>query len=307
MTDRNRGNVHGWLVLDKPQSMSSAAAVGKVRRAMRAGKAGHGGTLDPLATGVLPIALGEATKTAGYVVDGHKLYRFTVRWGEQRNTDDAEGTVMQRSDVRPSAEAIEAALHGFHGEIEQVPPQFSAIKVAGERAYVLARSERPVTLAARRAFIERIVLVDVPDRDTAEFEVVAGKGVYMRAIARDLALALGTVGYIIALRRLAVGPFTIATAISLDKLESMGHSDELVKLLLPVGSALAGIPALTLTEAEARRLQHGQPIAVLPVTSRSCVTDLSRGAVVCAMAEGKPVALARIAGAEIRPVRILNL
>jgi tRNA pseudouridine55 synthase len=299
--------LNGWLVIDKPAGITSAAVVSRVRRATGAAKAGHGGTLDPLATGILPIAFGEATKTVSYVVDARKVYRFTVKWGEQRNTDDAEGEVTAVSGMRPTAADIRNVLDRFHGEIEQVPPTFSAIKIAGERAYALARADRPVELSARQVRVDRIELVDCLDVDCAIFEVWAGKGVYMRALARDLGHALGTVGHVIALRRLAVGPFSEMQAISLDKLEELGHSDQLVDHLLPVGAALADIPALTLTEAEAKRLQRGQPIAVLPVASRSPLTDVSRDAVVCATARGRPVALAQIRGGEICPLRILNL
>jgi tRNA pseudouridine55 synthase len=308
VTERRRGRaLSGWLVIDKPAGLTSAAVVSRARRATGAAKAGHGGTLDPLATGVLPIAFGEATKTVGYVVDGRKTYRFTVKWGEQRDTDDAEGEVTTVSGVRPTVADIRGALDRFRGDIEQVPPTFSAIKIAGERAYALARSDRPVELSARQVRVERIELIDCPDPDHAVFEVSAGKGVYMRALARDLGRALGTVGHVVALRRLAVGPFSEAQAISLDKLEDPGHSDRLADHLLPVDAALVDIPALTLTEAEAKCLQRGQRIAVLPVARRSPLTDLSRNAVVCAMARGRPVALAQIRGGEICPVRILNL
>jgi tRNA pseudouridine55 synthase len=308
VAERQRGRaLNGWLVIDKPAGITSAAVVSRVRRATGAAKAGHGGTLDPLATGILPIAFGEATKTVNYVVNGRKNYRFTVKWGEQRNTDDAEGEVTTVSGTRPTAADIRSVLDRFHGEIEQVPPTFSAIKIGGERAYALARADRPVELSARQVRVDRIELVDCLDVDCAIFEVWAGKGVYMRALARDLGYALGTVGHVIALRRLVVGPFSEMQAISLDKLEELGHSDQLVDHLLPVGAALADIPALALTEAEAKRLQRGQPIAVLPVASRSPLTDVSRDAVVCATARGKPVALAQIRGGEICPLRILNL
>lgn len=299
--------VHGWLVIDKPAGVTSAAVVAAVRRATHAAKVGHGGTLDPLATGVLPIALGEATKTVSYVMDGSKIYRFTTRWGEQRNTDDAEGDVVKVSDVRPTEEAIRAVLPRFVGEIEQVPPIFSAVKVAGQRAYALARAEMPVELESRTVRVEGIELIDMPDADHAVFEVIAGKGTYMRALARDLAVALGTVGHVAALRRNSVGPFTESAAIPLDKIDSLGHSDGLKEHLLPVGAALDGIPALHLTEAEGRRLQRGQPVAVLPVASRSSIKHLSRDAVFCAMAMGRPVALATVKGGEIRPLRVLNL
>jgi len=299
--------VHGWLVIDKPAGVTSAAVVAAVRRATHAAKVGHGGTLDPLATGVLPIALGEATKTVSYVMDGSKIYRFTIRWGEQRNTDDAEGDVVNVSEVRPTEEAIRAVLPRFIGEIDQVPPIFSAVKVAGQRAYALARAEIPVELESRTVRVEGIELIDMPDADHAVFEVIAGKGTYMRALARDLAVALGTVGHVAALRRNSVGPFTESAAIPLDKIDSLGHSDGLKEHLLPVGAALDGIPALNLTEAEGRRLQRGQPVAVLPVASRSSIKHLSRDAVFCAMAMGRPVALATVKGGEIRPLRVLNL
>jgi tRNA pseudouridine55 synthase len=299
--------VHGWLVIDKPAGVTSAAVVAAVRRATHAAKVGHGGTLDPLATGVLPIALGEATKTVSYVMDGSKIYRFTTRWGEQRNTDDAEGDVVKVSDVRPTEDAIRAVLPRFVGEIEQVPPIFSAVKVAGQRAYALARAEMPVELESRTVRVDGIELIDMPDADHAVFEVIAGKGTYMRALARDLAVALGTVGHVTALRRNTVGPFTESAAIPLDKIDSLGHSDGLKEHLLPVGAALDGIPALHLTEAEGRRLQRGQPVAVLPVASRSSIKHLSRDAVFCAMAMGRPVALATVKGGEIRPLRVLNL
>ncbi|MBK8173848.1 MAG: tRNA pseudouridine(55) synthase TruB [Rhodospirillales bacterium] len=308
MGERMKGRrINGWLVVDKPAGISSAAVVSRVRRATGAAKAGHGGTLDPLATGILPLALGEATKTVRYVVDGRKLYRFTVKWGEQRNTDDTEGEVTAISDVRPDVAAIEAILPHFQGEISQIPPTFSAIKVSGERAYALARSDRPAALPAREVTVLRIELVDRSDDDHATFEVEAGKGVYMRALARDLGLALGTVGHVTALRRLSVGPFSEREAISLENIETLGHSADLDDHVLPVGLALAGIPALNLTETEAKSLQRGQPIAVLPVTSRSPLTEVSRDAVVCAMARGQPVALAQIKGGEIRPLRVLNL
>jgi tRNA pseudouridine55 synthase len=308
VVERRRGRVvNGWLVIDKPAGITSAAVVGKARRATGAAKAGHCGTLDPLATGVLPVALGEATKTVRYVVDGRKIYRFTVKWGEQRSTDDAEGEVTAVSGVRPTAAEIRGVLDRFRGDIEQIPPTYSAIKIAGERAYALARADRPAELSARQVRVDRIELVECADVDHAVFEVWAGKGVYMRALARDLGHTLDTVGHVVALRRLAVGPFSETQAISLDKLEGLGHSDQLLDHLLPVGAALADIPALTLTEAEARRLQRGQPIAVLPIASRSPLTEVSRDAVVCAMAGGRPVALAQIRGGEVCPLRILNL
>ncbi len=299
--------MHGWFLVDKPLGITSASVVAIIRRAFDAMKAGHGGTLDPLATGVLPIALGEATKTVSYVMDGQKAYRFTIRWGERRNTDDAEGEVLEASDVRPSEESIRIKLPEFIGAIDQVPPTFSAIKLGGERAYALARAEAPVVLSPRRVMIERFELIYCSDSDHAVFEVRSGKGAYMRSLARDLALALGTVGHVSALRRISVGSFTESMAIPLDNVDGLRHSGALFEHVLPVGAALADIPALTLTEAEARRLSHGQPIAALPVASRSAFDHGVRASVFCAMSGGKPVALAQIRGGEIRPVRVLNL
>ena len=308
MGRRRRGNpIHGWLVIDKPAGMSSNAVVVQARRALGAAKVGHGGTLDPLATGVLPLAFGEATKTVSYAMEGTKVYRFTLRWGIARTTDDQEGEITETSDVRPDREAVEAVLERFTGEIEQIPPAFSAIKVDGKRAYDLARNDQPVELEARTIRIDAIRLIAMQDADHAEFEVVSGKGAYMRSLARDIALALGTVGHVAALRRIVVGPFTEDMAISLDNLKEVGHSAPPLVELLPVETALADIPALALTEAEARRLQHGQPVPVLPVVSRSPDHDIAQGDVVRAMTGARLIALATIKGGEIRPLRVLNL
>jgi tRNA pseudouridine55 synthase len=299
--------VNGWVILDKPSGMTSFAAVSAVRWALGAAKAGHAGTLDPLATGLLPIAMGEATKTLPYIVDSRKSYRFTVRWGEARDTDDSEGAIVATSAHRPEPAAIEAALPQFVGVIEQVPPSYSAIKVEGRRAYALARADVPIVLPARPILIERIALVAIPDADHAVFDVACGKGAYMRALARDMAVVLGTVGHVAALRRTVVGPFTEQDAITLDKVQAVRHSDAVPQQVLPVAAALAGIPALALTEAEARRIQRGQAIAVLPVVSRLPQSVLCKDAVVCAMAEDKPIALAQVRGGEVWPLRVLNL
>lgn len=299
--------IHGWLIVDKPLGITSSAVVGKVRRLFNAAKAGHGGTLDPMASGILPIAFGEATKTVSYVMDGIKVYQFTVRWGQARTTDDAEGEITQTSDVRPDEGAISEALANFVGNIEQVPPIYSAIKVDGKRAYDLARGGIEVKLQPRTIHIERFELVDIPDTDHATFEVVAGKGSYMRGLARDLALHLETVGHISALRRLKVGPFDEKVAISLDKLESLGHSAPLAESLLAVETALDDIPALALTDEEARSLQHGRAVSVLPVANRSSLNKVDPDAVYCAMAAGKLVALTKIVGGEIRPLRVMNM
>lgn len=308
MTRKRRGTpIHGWIVIDKPPGLSSSAVVGRVKRLTGAAKVGHAGTLDPLATGVLPMALGEATKTVAYLMDGRKAYRFTVRWGEARDTDDAEGAITAVSDARPTQAEIEAVLGRFRGSIEQVPPAFSAIKIGGRRAYALARGNAAPALSARTVQIHDLTLKAMPDRDHAEFEAVSGKGTYMRSLARDLAVALGTVGHVSALRRTAVGPFHESQAISLDKLESLGHSAPLSGHLLPVETVLDDIPALALTEREARKLSHGQAIPVLPVASRSPFKNIGQGDVVRAMVEGRLVALAKIKGGEIRPFRVINL
>ncbi len=308
MGRRRKGHpITGWLAIDKSAGMTSAHVVAVVRRLTGAARVGHGGTLDPLATGVLPIALGEATKTVSYAMDGSKLYRFTVRWGEARATDDAEGPVTETSPHRPDRAAIEAALPGFVGEIEQIPPIYSAIKVDGRRAYDIARAGEPApVLAPRKVKIEEFQLVEMPGADHAVFQVRSGKGVYMRALARDIARTLSTVGHIAQLRRLAVGPFTEKTAISLDQLASLVHSARLAEALMPVATVLDDIPALALTDVEAGRLRHGQPIAALPVASRSPLVELSPGALVRAMIGDKLVALAEIQGGEIRPVRVIN-
>lgn len=308
MGRKRRGNpIHGWLVIDKPAGMSSSAVVGRVKRLTGAAKVGHAGTLDPLATGVLPMALGEATKTVSFLMDSTKAYRFTVRWGEARDTDDAEGKVTATSDARPSEAEIVAALAAFRGEIEQTPPAFSAIKVAGERAYDLARRDKTPDLRPRTVTIHALELIARPDPDHAEFRAVSGKGAYMRSLARDIARALGTAGHVAALRRTAVGPFDESRAISLAMLESLGHSAPLSGHLLPVETVLDDIPALALTETEARKLSHGQAIPVLPVASRSPFKNIGQGDVVRVMAEGRLVALATITGGEIRPFRVINL
>ncbi len=306
---RNRKGdpIHGWLIVDKPLGITSSSVVGRVRRLYKAAKAGHGGTLDPMASGVLPVAFGEATKTVSYVMSGIKNYQFTIRWGESRSTDDAEGELTASSDQRPKVTAIKTALKFFVGEIEQVPPLYSAIKVDGMRAYDLARRNMPVELKPRTIHIERFSLIDVPDPDHATFEVVAGKGAYMRGLARDLALHLGTVGHVSALRRLKVGPFNIKQSISLEKLEASVHNSNLAGHLLAVETALDDIPALAITVSEARNLQHGRTISILPVANRSSLKKVDPDAVYCAMSSGKLVALTKVVGGEIRPLRVINM
>lgn len=303
--------IHGWLVLDKPLGLTSTQALAKARRLFNAEKAGHGGTLDPLASGVLPIAFGEATKTVSFAMDGTKVYRFTVAWGEQRSTDDAEGEVIARSAVRPTREAILARLPAFEGFIQQIPPQFSALKVDGERAYDIAREGDFVDLEPRTVRIDRFELIDIPDADHATFDVTCGKGTYVRALARDLAEALGAVGHVSALRRLSVGRFTLDKAISLDELAAMDDNAALQDLLSPLATALDDIPALALTEAEAHRMRHGQSILLVSRQDRARLKGLgdgdAAGDMVFASLGETPVALARIDGAEVKPVRVLNV
>ncbi|MBM3487969.1 MAG: tRNA pseudouridine(55) synthase TruB [Alphaproteobacteria bacterium] len=310
MARRRRGRpVHGWLVVDKPAGMSSAHAVARIRRLFDAEKAGHAGTLDPLATGVLPIALGEATKTVAYAMDGRKTYRFTVRFGVATATDDAEGAVVATAAFRPDTAAIRAALPAFTGTILQAPPAYSAIRIEGARAYALARAARPVVPAARPVTIESLALVDRPDPDHATLIVRCGKGTYVRSLARDLGHHLGTVAHVAALRRTAVGPFTEAGAISVDKLEALGHSVPPVAYLAPVTTALDDIPALALTAAQAAQLKHGQAVRVTETGSGSLAEfgRLEDGRVWCAHADGRPIALVRYQGGAFRPVRVLNL
>ncbi|MEP0338082.1 MAG: tRNA pseudouridine(55) synthase TruB [Alphaproteobacteria bacterium] len=299
--------IHGWINLDKPLGVTSTQAVGRVKRLFNAAKVGHGGTLDPLATGILPIALGEATKTVAYAMDGEKEYVFTIRFGIETETGDGEGAVSAESDVRPSDAEITAALPAFIGEIDQVPPRYSAIKVDGARAYDLARGGEDFEMKSRRVTVLGLTLDSRPDADHAVIRCRSGKGVYVRSLARDLARALGTVGHVSVLRRTAVGPFTEKGSISLDNLEALGHSARDSGHLLPVETALDDIPALALTEAEARRLAQGQAIAALPVASRSPFKNIRQGDMVSAMLNDRLVALAEIKGGEIRPVRVLNL
>jgi tRNA pseudouridine55 synthase len=297
---RKKQKVDGWVVLDKPLGLGSTQAVGKVRWLFNAEKAGHGGTLDPLATGVLPIALGEATKTVPFVMDGRKEYRFTLRFGEARSTEDGEGEVTATSDARPTDEAIGAALGRFIGSVEQMPPAFSALKIDGKRAYDLARAGEAVDLKPRRVSIERLELLGRPDADHADFVVGCGKGTYIRSLGRDLAQVLGTVGHLSALRRTAAGPFREEAAISLPKLEALGHNSRLLGALAPVATALDDIPALALTETQADRLRQGQSVLL---TRDAPPSDT----LVRAEWEGKLVALCRSDGTSLQPVRVFNL
>jgi len=296
--------VTGWLILDKPLGMTSATAVARVRRLFSATKAGHAGTLDPLATGLLPIALGEATKTVSLVMDGWKTYRFTVQWGSETTTDDAEGMVTNRSAIRPSCEDIIALLPRFIGQIDQVPPSFSAILVAGERAYARARQGRDVALVSRSVTVEALELLETRPGE-ADFELRCGKGTYVRAIARDLGRVLGCFGHVTALRRTATGPFTEENMISLEKLEEFSHNDAgrkaMMTVIRPLRTALDDIPALALSEAESERLRQGQPVVLRSVGSPR------EGDIVLVLSNEKPQALAALKDGVLHPKRVFNL
>jgi tRNA pseudouridine55 synthase len=303
---RDKRDVHGWCVLDKPVGMTSTHAVAVVKRLFTAKRAGHAGTLDPLASGLLPIALGEATKTVPYVMDGRKTYQFTVRWGEERDTDDAEGRVAQSSDARPTADAIRALLPGFTGTIAQVPPRYSAIKIDGERAYDLAREGTVVEMEARPVDIHRLELAETPDPDHAVLVAECGKGTYVRALARDLGRLLGCYGHVSALRRTIVGPFTEHDMIPLERLDSLCHraavgEGNLAALLLPVETALDDIPALAVSRADAARLQRGQAVLL-----RGRDAPVMHGPVSVTVS-GQLVALADVDRGEIVPKRVFNL
>jgi tRNA pseudouridine55 synthase len=286
----------GWIVLDKPKGISSAAGVAKVRRLFDVAKAGHGGTLDPLATGVLPIALGEATKVMGYILDSNKAYRATVVWGESRDTEDAEGNVTGTNPHRPDRAAILAALPAFTGRLSQVPPAFSALKVGGRRAYAAARAGETVELNPREIEVFTLELVE-NGPDHAVLDVFCGKGTYIRALARDIAQALSTLGYLGDLRRTRAGPFAESQAISLATLEDLSHSARLAEALLPLETALDDIPALALDGAAAAQLRHGQTISVS--------TGLKDG-IVFATSDTGPVAMARVTDGTLKPIRVFN-
>jgi tRNA pseudouridine55 synthase len=299
--------IDGWLILDKPAGITSTQAVNKVKRALDAQKAGHGGTLDPLATGILPIALGAATKTVPYVMDGTKLYHFTIRFGEARDTDDAEGAVTETHAHRPTDEDIRAALPAFRGLIMQIPPAFSAIKVEGERAYDLARAGAPPELAPRPAQVDSFELIGRPDADTAEFEVSSGKGVYMRALARDLARACGTVGHITVLRRLRVGPFTLDMAVPMDTLLNPAHTPPaLAELVRPLETALDDIPALALTAYEAHALSNGQAISLVDLMGRIPDAADPDNGLVRVLAAGRVLALGRLNDGWLKSERLIQ-
>lgn len=304
MGRRRRGEaIDGWVVIDKPSGITSTQVVTEVRRALNAAKAGHAGTLDPIATGILPIALGAATKTIPHLSERRKAYWFQLCWGEERTTDDIEGTVTVTSVARPTADQVRAVLPRFTGAIQQIPPNYSAVKVDGERAYDLARENTPLNLTPRTVQVYRIELAGIPDPDHADFVVECGSGTYMRSLARDIARALGAAGHVSALRRVRVGPFTEAKAITLANLKALGH---IPPPIAPVETVLDDIPALAVTGDEANRLRSGQAIALLRRADIERLEAVADGAEVCVMAEGRALALARRDGATVRPVRILN-
>ena len=291
--------VSGWLVVDKPAGITSTAVVNKVRWAFGAAKAGHAGTLDPEATGVLAVALGEATKTVPYITDALKAYRFTVRLGQATNTDDAEGEVIASSDLRPSDDAIKEALHGFVGDIQQVPPKFSAVKIDGQRAYKLARDGEDVEIAARPLWVEELVMTGRPDADHVTLEMVCGKGGYVRSIARDLGAALGCFGHVTQLRRVWSGPFDADDGLSLAEVEAMAGTPELDSHLRPLQDGLTELPELKCTPEGAVRLRNGNPGMVI-------AANAEYGEEAWASFEGKPVAVGIYKAGELHPSRVFN-
>jgi tRNA pseudouridine55 synthase len=301
MGRRRKGrDISGWVLVDKPAGPTSTAVVNKVRWAFDAKKAGHAGTLDPDATGLLPVALGEATKTIAYLGDALKGYDFTMRFGAQTTTDDAEGEVIETSGARPSDAEIEAALPAFTGDIRQVPPQFSAVKVDGARAYDLAREGEEMELEARDLYVDELALLSRPDPDHAELRFVCGAGGYVRSIARDLGRRLGCLGHVTSLRRTWVGPFDIEDAVGFDEIERLAKTPEIDRLLAPVSLALADLPELKASEQGAVRLRNGNPGHVLP-------GDVEYGDLAWASFDGQPVAVGRFRAGELHPERVFNL
>jgi tRNA pseudouridine55 synthase len=311
MARRKKGQpIHGWVILDKPLGMGSTQAVAAVRRIFDAQKAGHAGTLDPMATGILAIALGEATKTVPFAMDADKTYRFTATWGEGRDSDDAEGRVTGTSDVRPAATAIEAMLPRFTGTLSQVPPAYSAVRVGGERAYDLARDGETVTLEPREVEVYEARLLNAV-QDSAEFEITCGKGTYVRSWVRDIAQALGTLGHVTALRRTRLGAWEEKDAVTLETLTPFMHSPAAFGYLKPLATALDGIPALAVTGGDTVRIRSGNPILIRSGLYARMKDgfgdgDLTGQTVYLKEEDGSPVALAEIAGGELRPFRVFN-
>ncbi len=302
-----RNKINGWLVLDKPAGLSSTQALGRVKWELNAEKAGHGGTLDPFATGVLPIALGEATKLISYVLDGKKSYAFTAVWGEARDTDDYTGKVTATSDNRPTPEAITKALEKFRGTFQQMPPQYSALHVNGERAYDLARAGETVELQTREVTLTRFDYIGSPDAHSADFIVDCSKGTYIRSLARDLGRAMGCLGHVKTLKRLTCGPFTLEQAISLETLEKIGQKEggleRFQTVFMPLATVLDDIPALAVNEVETRRLRQGQHVIVHPLR----IASLQTTDVIMVKHGEECVALAKVDGHTVHPVRVFHL
>lgn len=300
MARKRKGrDISGWLVVDKPAGLTSTAVVNKVRWAMDAKKAGHAGTLDPEATGVLAVALGEATKTVPYITDALKAYTFTVRLGQATNTDDAEGEVIAESDARPTDEQIKEALQPFLGEIMQVPPKFSAVKIDGQRAYKLARDGEEVELSARPLWVEELILLDRPDPDHVVLEMTCGKGGYVRSIARDLGAALGCHGHVKVLRRIWSGPFEAEDGISLERIDELAKTPDLDQFLRPLEEGLADLPELKCTPQGAVRLRNGNPGMVM-------ASDVEYGEEAWASLDGQAVAVGTYKSGELHPSRVFN-
>lgn len=297
---RKGRDISGWLVVDKPAGLTSTAVVNKVRWAFDAKKAGHAGTLDPEATGVLAVALGEATKTVPYITDALKAYTFTVNLGSATNTDDAEGEVIATSETRPTDDDIKEALLGFIGDIQQVPPKFSAVKIDGQRAYKLARGGEDIELAARPLWVEELIMVDRPNTDQVVLEMTCGKGGYVRSIARDLGEKLGCLGHVKKLRRIWSGPFDAEDGISLDLLDELAKTTELDQYLRPLEEGLADLPELKCTEQGAVRLKNGNPGMVI-------ATDVEYGDEAWASLNGQPVAVGIYKAGELHPNRVFVL
>ncbi len=303
---KKRGKpVHGWVVFDKPLGMSSTQAVGKIRWLFNAEKAGHGGTLDPLATGLLPIALGEATKTVQWAMDGRKTYRFRIKWGAETETDDLEGKISAQSASRPNQSSIESILTDFIGEITQIPPIYSALKIDGERAYDLARAGEAPEMKPRQVLIEELRLTDASNPEQADFEVVCGKGTYIRALARDMGRKLGCLGHLTLLRRTQVGPFSEKHMISLESLEELSHKPDresaLQGVLHSISTVLDGIPALAVVDGQAAQLRQGQSVLL-----RGANAPINCAAVLVTH-EGRPLGICEIAQGSLKTKRLFNL
>jgi tRNA pseudouridine55 synthase len=294
--------IHGWLNVYKPHGMNSTRVVTLVRKALDKNKIGHGGTLDPLAEGILPLALGEATKTVAYIMDKTKTYEFEVTWGSQTTTDDVEGEVIETSAHRPTREDILSALETFTGIIDQVPPNFSAVMVDGHRAYKLARKNEVMELKSRQIFVDKIQLVSTENIDRAVFEVTCGKGTYVRSLARDLALYLGTKGHVSMLKRVRVGKFSLANAISLEKIQELGHKVLAEGYVYPIADVLDDIPAVCVSAEQEVLLLHGRTINLTPLQAEG----LLPGKVLCRLAQGKSLAIGTYDSGIVQPNRVFN-